>query len=464
MSQISRIKTWTAEVLYSSDLNAEFNNILNYWNGADAASNAWTSLAVTNNATIGGTLSVTGTTTLGTVNISGTGTIGTLAVTGNGTVTGTLGVTGNGTVTGTLGVTGVTTLGTANITTGNISGTGTIGTLAVTGNGTVTGTFNVTGAVNFSSTLGVVGAISIAATSNQFIIGSARTVTISAPTPASASRVWTIPDISTDGTFASLTGTQTFSGAKTFSADTTFSSATSTAINLAASASGAAVGQIISNTSNTASATALLQVKVAGTTAADPYTHYTVTGATDFVAGIDNSASDAFVISRGTALGTNNAISISATTSAVEIQGSTTNDSAAAGKVGEYKEAIGSATALTTLTYSDGGNAGLNLTPGDWDVWAICVFSAAVSTTVAYVYGFIGTAPGNSSTGSDGDRNSVQLGYGSPGIVPVYDIFVVTPCYRVSISSNTTYYPKLLSSFTTSTMNGKGNIFARRVR
>src|SRR6185369_10328365 len=36
------------------------------------------------------------------------------------------------------------------------------------------------------------------------------------PTPASSSRVHTIPDISADGTFAFLNGTQTFTGTKTF--------------------------------------------------------------------------------------------------------------------------------------------------------------------------------------------------------------------------------------------------------
>jgi hypothetical protein len=58
------------------------------------------------------------------------------------------------------------------------------------------------------------------ATSDQIVLGTGQSVTISAPTPATANRTWTIPDISADGTFASLTGAQTFTGAKTFSAAT----------------------------------------------------------------------------------------------------------------------------------------------------------------------------------------------------------------------------------------------------
>lgn len=69
-------------------------------------------------------------------------------------------------------------------------------------------------------------ALTNSATSNQIVLGVTRTVTITAPTPASTSRTWTIPDISGAGTFAALEGTQTFSGAKTHSATLTMSGAT----------------------------------------------------------------------------------------------------------------------------------------------------------------------------------------------------------------------------------------------
>ena len=87
---------------------------------------------LTGNATVGGTLGVTGATTLsstaaitgnttvgGTLGVTGASTLDSAAVTNNATVGGTLGVTGNSTIGGTLGVTGQIT--------GNITG-------AVTGN------------------------------------------------------------------------------------------------------------------------------------------------------------------------------------------------------------------------------------------------------------------------------------------------------------------------------------------
>lgn len=70
------------------------------------------------------------------------------------------------------------------------------------------------------------GTLTNSATSNQIVLGTTRTVTISAGTPASSSRTWTVPDISGNGTFAALEGTQTFSGAKTFSSTLTMSGAT----------------------------------------------------------------------------------------------------------------------------------------------------------------------------------------------------------------------------------------------
>lgn len=69
-------------------------------------------------------------------------------------------------------------------------------------------------------------ALTLTNTTNQIVLGTTRTVTITAPTPASSSRTWTIPDLSTSPTFAALEAAQTFSGAKTFSATLTMSGAT----------------------------------------------------------------------------------------------------------------------------------------------------------------------------------------------------------------------------------------------
>lgn len=110
-----------------------------------------------------------------------------------------------------------------------------------------TGTQTWAGAKTLSS------ALTITPTTNQLVLGTTRTVTISATQPATTSRTWTIPDISGNGTFAALEGTQTFTGDKTFSGAVTltrtggatdtgaqivFSGATRNWINMAATGAG----------------------------------------------------------------------------------------------------------------------------------------------------------------------------------------------------------------------------------
>ena len=114
-------------------------------------------LSVTGTSTLTGatsvasTLAVTGATSLSSVSTSGAAVVGTtLNVTGLSTLA-SLGVTGAATVGTTLGVTGATTLGTvgattANISTLNVSGLTTVAELDNLGDSTVGGTLDVTGA------------------------------------------------------------------------------------------------------------------------------------------------------------------------------------------------------------------------------------------------------------------------------------------------------------------------------
>jgi hypothetical protein len=116
-------------------------------NGFEWANLAIGSLIANTNATIGGTLAVTGAATLSS----------TLALTGNLNVnTNRFNVTassGNTAIAGTLGVTGATTLSS---------------TLGVTGNTTVGGTLGVTGAVTLSNTASIVGNLSV--NTNKFTV------------------------------------------------------------------------------------------------------------------------------------------------------------------------------------------------------------------------------------------------------------------------------------------------------
>lgn len=150
-----------------------------------------------------------------------------------------------------------------------------------------------------------------------------------------------------------------------------------------------------------------------------------------------------------------------------QILGTATNDSATAGNVGEnlFKISAG-AVSLTTAQYSDGGNTGLTLTTGDFDVWSVGRFTCGASTTVESLAVTIGTVSGNDGTGSDADRNVTQYQFGSPGIVPTgnREFVFSSPPFRVSLASPTVYFPKVRTVFTVSTITATANIFSRRAR
>ena len=140
-----------------------------------------TGLTVTNNATVGGTLGVTGTSTLGVVNVSGLASLdGGIDTDGAFTVAN---GTGNVSTSGTLGVTGTSTLGVINAsglasldagidvdgaftvadTTGNVS---TSGTLGVTGTSTL-GVINASGLASLDAGIDVDGAFTVANTTGN---------------------------------------------------------------------------------------------------------------------------------------------------------------------------------------------------------------------------------------------------------------------------------------------------------
>lgn len=202
------------------------------------------------------------------------------------------------------------------------------------------------------------------ATSNQFVIGTTRTVTLTLPTPASASRTYTFPDLSGNYSVVGTIGTQTISGTKTF---------------------------------------------------------------------------DGQLIGKGTA----------------------TNDSAAAGYIGEYMESKQtSATNFpTTAQYGDG--VSLSLTAGDWDVTAYLNITNNSATVQAYNLG-ISTTSGNSGSGLDFVTNSTSERPASGAIGR--DFAMVVPNLRVLLSGTTTYYLKVYSEFTVGTPQYRCILSARRRR
>lgn len=143
------------------------------------------------------------------------------------------------------------------------------------------------------------------------------------------------------------------------------------------------------------------------------------------------------------------------------IIGTTTNDSAAAGSIGEYvagSVAAGSAVSSTgTTQYFD--IQSIILTAGDWDVTGAVVYTLNGATVTAAAGG-IGTSSGNTSTGlSFGDTLFA-------GTIPVAanDNSTIIPAVRKSLASTTTIYLKANYTFSAGTPKAYGRISARRVR
>ncbi|QVN18755.1 hypothetical protein [Burkholderia pyrrocinia] len=138
------------------------------------------------------------------------------------------------------------------------------------------------------------------------------------------------------------------------------------------------------------------------------------------------------------------------------IVGTTTNDNANAGSVGEYQSVTGSSTGLTSGSYVD--LATLSLTAGDWDTECTVSFVPNASTTVSALVAGVNTVA---------NTNPMAVGNGTT-LVSIFTTgsgqLIATPVVRESLSSTTTIRCGGQSNFGTSTMNAIGFLRARRIR
>lgn len=147
------------------------------------------------------------------------------------------------------------------------------------------------------------------------------------------------------------------------------------------------------------------------------------------------------------------------------LKGTTTNNSAATGIVGEYVSAVvlvGSAVSLTTATAKT--ITSISLTAGDWDVWGDFGPDGAATTVIQNISGGISLTNNTMPTEAADNATAMTSGTVSFTIgthsLPYYNL---TPA-RISIASTTTVYLIMQLTFTTSTATGYGKICARRVR
>lgn len=139
------------------------------------------------------------------------------------------------------------------------------------------------------------------------------------------------------------------------------------------------------------------------------------------------------------------------------IVGTTTNNNANAGAVGEYIVAD----RLTNVAMSNGVSiniTSISLTAGDWDVngGIYVVFSAAVGVSV------IGSV--SLTSGTIGGGLPAYNGYCQLNAPSMTNVALQTGTARMSLAATTTVYLVAYSNFGSGTCNGQGSISARRVR
>jgi hypothetical protein len=154
--------------------------------------------------------------------------------------------------------------------------------------------------------------------------------------------------------------------------------------------------------------------------------------------------------------------SLIGTVNSSSLVGTTTNDSAAAGLVGQYIESIATDTvAVTSTNYGD--LTSISLTAGDWDVSAVVYWDNTGATWTLAQFG-ISTTSGNSGTGLVAGQNFISNQWASSATTPTILTGSIAP-YRMSLASTTTVYLKYRSTYSAGgPPHSQGRLSARRVR
>jgi hypothetical protein len=143
--------------------------------------------------------------------------------------------------------------------------------------------------------------------------------------------------------------------------------------------------------------------------------------------------------------------------------GTSTNDSAPTGGIGESITAAILPASPTTLTTATTTNlTSVTLSAGDWDVEAVAGFIPTSTTSITQLLATISNANNTVSIdpGLTGEFHTAANVMG----VPTLGITVNTARSRLSISTSTTFFLNVFTAFTVSTLKAFGSIRARRVR
>lgn len=171
-------------------------------------------------------------------------------------------------------------------------------------------------------------------------------------------------------------------------------------------------------------------------------------------------------------LGAATATSVTFSPTTGGIVGTTTNDDAGAGKVGEFPTVVSrlrsASTAITTDVVLNVTASPLSLTAGDWMVFASLGFTPTTTTSMTqFVIGVSltsATLPALDVVAVPTSNEMRMQVSSAPQVTGVSDTTVAVPGFRVTLSGTTSLYLVARSTFSVSTLAVYGSIWARRVR
>lgn len=153
-------------------------------------------------------------------------------------------------------------------------------------------------------------------------------------------------------------------------------------------------------------------------------------------------------------------------TVATSVLGTTTNDSAAAGYVGEIISAtVTSGSAVTVATGSATPITSISLTAGDWDVSGTVDYVPNAATSVTTLAQGAQSLNGCMTNGPAlGSQDTFSLWETAANIIGASNPAWQIPTSRISITSTTTVCLIAKASFSVNSLTAYGTIRARRIR
>ena len=164
-----------------------------------------------------------------------------------------------------------------------------------------------------------------------------------------------------------------------------------------------------------------------------------------------STSSGALVVSGG--------VGVAGALYAANLGGTSTNNNAASGCIGEYTSATTAYASKVSLTSNTAANiVSISLTAGDWDVQFNPVFTQDTPLTTS------GLLAGVSSSSATLPSGAAERAHSPSGPNGNSDLSIAPPVTRISLASTTTIYGVATGIFSAGTMSAYGFIRARRVR